>query len=186
MVADEKVKVLVAKSCPTLCEPMDSSLPGSSVHGILQARILEWVTIPFSRASSPSKVKPWVSCITGRCFTVWGTREVLLNLFLSLSEVYVLQSLKSGYSNTCLIYIPHWIISLISTCSLGVTDIVCFLLVIISQLRTKFIHFTTTENSCLPCFEVLLSISCSSLSIFSCLFLPYKERLWTYFDRIWT
>ena len=44
-----KVKVLVAKSCPTLCDPMDCSLLGSSVHGIPRKRILEWVAIPFSR-----------------------------------------------------------------------------------------------------------------------------------------
>ena len=44
--------VLVAQSCPTLCDPMDCSPPGSSVHGILQARILEWVAISFSRGSS--------------------------------------------------------------------------------------------------------------------------------------
>ena len=43
--------MLVAQSCPTLCNPMDWSLPGSSVHGILQARKLEWVAIPFSRQS---------------------------------------------------------------------------------------------------------------------------------------
>ena len=46
-----KVKVLVAQSCQTLCNPMNWSLPGSSVHGILQARILEWIAIPFSRGS---------------------------------------------------------------------------------------------------------------------------------------
>ena len=42
----------VAQSCPTLCDPMDCTLPGSSLHGILQARILEWVAISFSRESS--------------------------------------------------------------------------------------------------------------------------------------
>ena len=42
----------VAQSCPTLCDPVDCSLPGSSVHGILQARVLEWVAISFSRGSS--------------------------------------------------------------------------------------------------------------------------------------
>ena len=47
-----KVKVLVTQSCPTLCDPMGYSLPGSSVHGILQAIILEWVAIPFSTGSS--------------------------------------------------------------------------------------------------------------------------------------
>ena len=43
-----KVKMLVAQSCPTLCNPMDYSLPGSSVHRILQSRILEWIAVPFS------------------------------------------------------------------------------------------------------------------------------------------
>ena len=49
------VKMLVAQSCPTLGDPMDRSPSGSSVHGILQARILEWVAIPFSRGSSRPK-----------------------------------------------------------------------------------------------------------------------------------
>ena len=52
MVICDSVKVLVTQSCLTLCDPMDYSLPGSSAHGILQARILEWVAIPFSRGSS--------------------------------------------------------------------------------------------------------------------------------------
>ena len=46
------VRVLVTQSCPTLCNPIDCSLPGSSVHGILQARILGWVASPLSRGSS--------------------------------------------------------------------------------------------------------------------------------------
>ena len=50
--------VLLAQSCPTLCDPTDCSLPGSSVHGILQARILEWVAIPFSRGYSYPGLKP--------------------------------------------------------------------------------------------------------------------------------
>ena len=49
------LKVLVTQSCPTLCDPMDCSPPGSSVHGILQARILEWVAMAFSRGSSRSR-----------------------------------------------------------------------------------------------------------------------------------
>ena len=49
------MKVKVARSCLILCNPMDCSLPGSSVHGILQARILEWVAIPFSREASPPR-----------------------------------------------------------------------------------------------------------------------------------
>ena len=69
------VLVLVAQSCLTLCSPMDSSLPGSSAHGVLQARILEWVAISFSRGSSQPRDWTWVSCVAGRFFTVWATRE---------------------------------------------------------------------------------------------------------------
>ena len=56
--------------CPTLCDPMDCSLPGSSVHGILQARILEWVAMPFSRGSSHPRDQTLVSCIAGRFFPI--------------------------------------------------------------------------------------------------------------------
>ncbi|CAM9452049.1 unnamed protein product [Rangifer tarandus platyrhynchus] len=52
MLSEVKVKVLVAQSCLTFCNPMDCSLPGSSLQGICQARILEWVAISFSRGSS--------------------------------------------------------------------------------------------------------------------------------------
>ena len=61
-----KVEVLVAQLCLTLCDPMDCSLPGSSVHGILQARILEWVAISFSRGSSPPRDWTQVSRIASR------------------------------------------------------------------------------------------------------------------------
>ena len=57
--------------------PMDCSPPGSFVHGILQARILEWVAIPFSRGSSQPKDQTQVSCISGRFFNIWTTREEL-------------------------------------------------------------------------------------------------------------
>ena len=59
---------LVALSCPTLCRFTDCSLPGSSVHGISQARILEWVAIPSSRGSSQLRDWTWVSCIADRFF----------------------------------------------------------------------------------------------------------------------
>ena len=65
----------VAQSCLTLCDYMDCSLPGSSVHRILQARILEWVAVPFSRRSSQPRNSTQVSCIAGEFFTVWATRE---------------------------------------------------------------------------------------------------------------
>ena len=65
----------VAQSCPTLCDPVDCSPPGSSVHGILQARILEWVAISFSRGSFWPRDQTQVSHIAGRCFNLWATRE---------------------------------------------------------------------------------------------------------------
>ena len=57
-----EVKVLAAQSCPTPCDPTDYSPPGSSVHGILQARILKWVAVLSSRGASQPKVS-YVSCI---------------------------------------------------------------------------------------------------------------------------
>ena len=65
----------VAQLCLTLCDPMDCSLPGPSVHGIFQARVLEWVAISFSRGSSQHRDRTRVSHIAGRCFTIWATRE---------------------------------------------------------------------------------------------------------------
>ena len=68
------VLCLVAQSCPTLCDPMDCSPPGSSIHGILQARILEQVTMPSSRASSQPKDRTQVSHIADGFFSIWATR----------------------------------------------------------------------------------------------------------------
>ena len=56
----------VAQLCPTLCNPMDCSLPDSSVHGIFQARVLEWVAISFSKGSSQPRDQTQVSHIVGR------------------------------------------------------------------------------------------------------------------------
>ena len=64
------VCALVAQLCPALCNLIDCSPPGSFVHGILQARILEWVASPFSRGSSQPGDQTWVSCIAGRFFTI--------------------------------------------------------------------------------------------------------------------
>ena len=64
----------VTQLCPTLCDPIDCSPPGSSIHGILQAKILEWVAISFSRGFSFSRDRTWVSFIAGRFFTIWATR----------------------------------------------------------------------------------------------------------------
>ena len=72
------VSVLVTQAFLTLCNPMDCSLPGSSVHGIFQARILEWVAISFSRGSSWSRDQAWVSCVGRWILYHWDTREALI------------------------------------------------------------------------------------------------------------
>ena len=65
----------VAQPCLTLCDSMDCSLSDSSVHGIFQARVLEWIAISFSRGSSWPRTRAQVSRIAGRSFTVWAIRE---------------------------------------------------------------------------------------------------------------
>ena len=72
------VYVSGAKSSQSLCDPTDCSPPGFSVHGIVQARILEWIAFPFSRESSQPRDWTWVSCIAGRFFTIWATWEASL------------------------------------------------------------------------------------------------------------
>ena len=66
----ESEVVLFAQSCPTLCDPMDCGPPASSVHGILQARTLEWVAILFSKGSSQHRHEARVSYSAGKFFTI--------------------------------------------------------------------------------------------------------------------
>ena len=75
--------MLVAQLCLTLCDPTNCNPPGSSVHEILQARILEWIAIPFSKGSSRPRDWTQVSCIAGRFFTVFFS----LPVYLALSPV---------------------------------------------------------------------------------------------------
>ena len=72
---ERKSESEVAQSCPILCDPMDCNLPGSSIHGIFQARVLEWVAISFFRGSSPPRDQTLASRIAGRCFMFSATRE---------------------------------------------------------------------------------------------------------------
>ena len=74
--------VLVAQSCPALCESMDCSLPGSSAHGILQARILKWAVTSFSRGSSRPRDQTRVSCTTGRLLPISATGKCVLPLLI--------------------------------------------------------------------------------------------------------
>ena len=78
----------IAQSCLTLCDPVDCSPPGSSVHGFLQARILEWIVISFSRESSRPRDRTHVSRIADRHFNLWATREALTDLVSHISVCF--------------------------------------------------------------------------------------------------
>ena len=94
-----KVKVEVAQLCPTLCNPMDFT-----VHGILQARILEWVAFPFSRRSSQLRDQTQVSCIEGEFFTSWATRESLALTWVLVSVYDWVKDTEYLYLNTTTIF----------------------------------------------------------------------------------
>ena len=79
-----------AQSFPTLCNPMNCSLLHSSIHGISQARVLEWVAISFFAGSSRPRDRTWVSHIVGRGFTVWATREGLKYLTVILIYIFLI------------------------------------------------------------------------------------------------
>ena len=79
--------VLAAQSCPALCDLMDWGPSGSSVHGILQARILEWVAMPFSRGSSRPSNWTQVSWIAGGFLTIWATGKPLGVFYPALNSL---------------------------------------------------------------------------------------------------
>ena len=83
--------MLITQSCLTLWGPMDCSPPGSSVHGILQARMLEWVATSFSSGSSWPKYWTWISYIASRFFMVWATREAHGSFYLQYNIVIYYQ-----------------------------------------------------------------------------------------------
>ena len=123
----------VSQSCPTLCNSMDCSLPGSSVHRIFQARVLEWGAISFSRGSSQPRDRTQVSCTAGRCFTIWAflknhcsctnldSHQQCMKVLLSISlPTFVISCLSDGrHSDSCEVishYVfafPRWFLRLV-------------------------------------------------------------------------
>ena len=104
----EKSCESVTQSCLTVYKTMDCSPPGSSVHEILQARILEWIAIPFSRGSSWPRDRTWISHIAGRFFTIWTINSVQFGGSV-MSSSWWLQHTRplcpsptpGAYSNSC-------------------------------------------------------------------------------------
>ena len=101
---DAMILWLVAQSCLTLCDPMDCSPPGSSVHGILLAGMLKWVAILFSRGWSWPRDQTHVSCLAGEFFTIWATRKAMILVFLifSFKPALLLHSIKMFLSSCSL------------------------------------------------------------------------------------
>ena len=101
-----------AKSCLTLCNPMDCSLSGSSVPGILRATILEWIAIPFSWGSSWPRDQTRVSCIADRFLTGWVTGKAQC-IYIKIIKLYILNFIKNcwivhllwGYFMVCKLYL---------------------------------------------------------------------------------
>ena len=91
--------VLIAQLCPTFCDPMDCSPPGSFIHEISQTRILEWVAIPFSRGSSWLRDQTQVSFIAGRFFIIWATRE---------ADIHKLQ--QKHFQVPCCVFCPFFLL----------------------------------------------------------------------------
>ena len=121
-------EVLVTQSCPTLSDPMDYCLPGSSLLGIFQARILEWVAISFSRRSSQHRDQTCVSCVSsiaGGFFTCWGIREVPVSpIWLQIpgKDNYVFPSLffifLAALGLCCGVWAVHCSVQTLPSCSL--------------------------------------------------------------------
>ena len=107
------VCVLVAQLCLILCNPMGYSLPGSSVHGIFQARIPEWVAIPFSRASSWTRDETWVPCIVDGLYHLsYQRRPLSMYTLFKKNYLYIyLASLSLGCGTRdlhCLMWHLSW------------------------------------------------------------------------------
>ena len=99
------------QSCLTLCDTVDCNPPGSSVHGILRAGILEWAAFSFSRGSSQPRDGAQVSRVAGRCFTIWATREVQpLTLFrLQQAKELRFKLISSASKMNGLSSMPHYL-----------------------------------------------------------------------------
>ena len=121
--------------------PMDCSSPGFSVHGISQARILEWVVIPFSRGSSQPRDQAWVSCIAGRFLTIWATTTWmnLKNIMLTeewinkMRYIYTMEYYSAIKKNEIMSFEASWM------------DLESVILSKISQMAKEKYHMTSLK-----------------------------------------
>ena len=123
--------MLLAQSCPTLCDSIDCGPPVSSVHWIFQARVLEWVAFSYSRWSSQLTGWTQVSCITGRFFIIWATREApnednsWANSFSCLINCLVNFYVPFGLEFILMWWELHWCLCLTISCILRTISKAC-------------------------------------------------------------
>ena len=105
----------VTQSCPALCDPMDCGLPGSSIHGIFQARVLEWVAISFSRGSSQPRDQTQVSCTAGWHFTsellrksILKNRDIILPTKICIVKAMVFSVIMYGCESWTVKKAEYW------------------------------------------------------------------------------
>ena len=154
--------VLVAQSYPALCDPMDCSPSGSSVHGISQARILEQVVISSSRGSFQPRDRTWVSYIAGGFFTLWTTkynkhgcthwwlksRELSLETLMCLSQIAYLWNMTTLWNFVHIIPLPSCMVSFYPCISLAM----CYFILVLWA-------FTSTVTYCTCLCNLLFFLS---------------------------
>ena len=157
--------------CLTLCNLMDCGLPGSSVHGILQVKTLQWVAIPFSRVSSQPRDRTLFSCIGGRFFTVWATGKSYGLYYIEVFLVYV-YFLQRFYHK--------WIFILFSVFSASIKMIMLFLFFNLFMWYITLIDLSILKNPCI--LQINATWSWGMILITCCwiLFASILQRLCVY------
>ena len=147
-----KVKVKLLSRCPTLCDPMDCSLPGSSVHGIFQARVLEWVIISFSRGSFQSRDRTQVSHCRQMLYRLSHQGSPYIYWWLLNLDVEPWLLLRTLMYN-CLLHICIWILNRHLRHYMAKTKLLIF------SLQTCFSCTTTDYVSYFPNVEFIFDFS---------------------------
>ena len=163
---------------------MDCSLPGSSVHGIFQAKVLEWVAISFSSGSFQPRDWTQISCIADRCFTVWATSEAYSlyciiyphSLFILFIVVCTLNPLPLYFSSSSLFSLMITSLFSISLSLFPITGLLYFLDCTCKWYHTVFvclylIYFT--EHSTIQVCPWQNFILFYGLVVFHCVHVPY-------------
>ena len=134
----------------TLCNPVDCSPPGSSIHGIFQARVLEWIAISFFRGSSWPRDWTQVSLIAGRCFTIWAIREGPweIQFILYFNVIVYMRGCLNCFSHVQL-FVTLWNVAHYDPLSMGILQAIILAWIAMPSFQGLFL--TQGLNPCLLC-----------------------------------